>query len=413
VRPLLAALAAVACCTARADEPNPFYVGASETLTYDSNVYRVPGGPGGNYSSTTVFGGVDQRISRQRVYATGTVSYNKYWEQSPLDNTSYVANAGWDWATLERLSGTVNVNANQSLASLNNNGNLLLATPNILNANQASASARLGGDGLLMLEGWYAYSSVRYSAPQYLSSQSSGTSSSIGVYNRPHIDVKLGAALRVTRSVSPYAIAITGAPGAPQEYESNTENGRNIDFTADWHSTAQTQVNARLSWTTQTSTASGGNTFSGLTGSFSGSYAPTAKLSFGASASRDAGANGSFFNFVGTDPSSPVTGLSNNSRVSALLSLYATYAATAKVAISTRLAYNRSKQVSSLTEGEFTSSNGYIDNYGSASLGVSYAIARNVQLSCNLAYTSSSVSGTAGYSYTANTASCLAQVTLR
>jgi len=413
-QPLIAALAVAACCGARADEPNPFYIGASQALTYDSNVYRVPSGPSGSYSSTTVAGGIDQLISRQRVYATGSVSYNKYFDQSSLDNTSYVANAGWDWATLERLSGTLNVNLSQSLASLNNNsGSLLLVTTNILNANQASASVRIGGDGMLSLQGWYAYSSVRYSAPQYLSSQSSGTSGSIGIYNRPHVDIRLGLAARLTRSVSPFAIALDTPPDAPQQYESNTENGRNVDLTADWRTSAQTQVNTRLSWTTQTSTASGGNIFSGLTGAFSANYAPTAKLSFSASASRDAGANGSFFNFVGTDPSAPVSGLSNNSRVSALLSLFGAYAATSKITISSSLAYNRSKLVNSLTAGDFNSSDGYIDNYASAALGASYAIARNVQLSCNLAYTSSNVSGDAGYSYTANTVSCLAQVTLR
>jgi len=411
--PLLAMLAVAACCSARADEPNPYYIGASQSLTHDSNVYRVPDGPAGNYSSTTLLGGVDQRISRQRVYATGTLSYNKYFDQSALDNTSYVANAGWDWATLEKLSGTLNVNVNQSLANLNNNGNLLLASNNILNANQASASVRLGGDGLLSLEGFYAYSSLRYSAPQYLSSQSSGSSSSIGVYNRPHADIKLGVAARVTRSVSPYAIALDTPPGTAPEYESNTQDGRNIDLSAEWRTTSQTQVNARLSWTTQTSSASGGNIFSGLTGAFSANYTPTAKLSFNVSASRDAGANGSFFNFVGTDPSAPATGLSNNSRVSALLSLYGAYAATAKVTFSTRLGYNRNKLVNSLTAGDFNSSDGYVEDYGSAALGVSYAAARNVLLSCNLAYQSTRVSGAAGYSYNANTASCLAQVTLR
>lgn len=405
---------AVSCSgAALADEPNPFYIGVSQALTHDSNVYRVPGGPGGNYSSTTLTGGVDQLISRQRVYASGSVSYNKYFNQSPLDNTSYVANAGWDWATLERLSGSININVNQSLANLNDNGSQLLATPNILNANQASASVRLGGDGLLSLEGWYAYSSVRYSAPQYLSSQSSGTSGSIGMYVRPHIDIKLGTAVRITRSVSPYAVALDTPPGEPQDYESNTQNGRNVDLTAAWRSSSRTDVNARLSWTSQTSTSSGGPVFSGLTGAVSANYTPTAKLSFGASASRDAGANGSFFNFVGTDPSTPITGLSNNSRTSALFSLYAAYAATSKITLSTRLAYNRNKLVNTVTAGEFDSSNGYIDNYGTASLGAGYAITRNVQLSCNVAYVSSNVSGAAGYSYSANTASCLARVMLK
>ncbi len=41
---------------------------SSQGFTHDSNVYRIPSGPSDNYSSTSVFGGFDQPISRQRVF---------------------------------------------------------------------------------------------------------------------------------------------------------------------------------------------------------------------------------------------------------------------------------------------------------------------------------------------------------
>ena len=110
MRPTLAALAAcAACCAAWADEPDPYYIGASAGLTHDSNVFRAPNAVSDNHSSVGLLGGFDQKIGRQRVYANANVHYDKYQDQSQLDNTGYGVAAGWDWATIERLSGNFNV----------------------------------------------------------------------------------------------------------------------------------------------------------------------------------------------------------------------------------------------------------------------------------------------------------------
>ena len=46
--PLAAAAVLAASSTAMAaEEPNPYYIGATETITHDGNIYRVPGGPSG------------------------------------------------------------------------------------------------------------------------------------------------------------------------------------------------------------------------------------------------------------------------------------------------------------------------------------------------------------------------------
>ena len=120
-RLLIAALAAATCGAVWADEPSPWYVGASQALTHDSNVFRVPNGPSDTYSDTSLFGGFDQPVSRQRFYAAANLHYSKYSSQSALDNTSYGVNAGWDWATIESLSGNLGASANQSLAARDNN----------------------------------------------------------------------------------------------------------------------------------------------------------------------------------------------------------------------------------------------------------------------------------------------------
>ena len=412
-RSLAAVLVMAAAGIACADEPSPWYVGVSQALTHDSNVYRTPNRQSDTYSSTGLLGGFDQPVSRQRFYGTANVRYNKYNSQGTLDNTSYAVNAGWDWATIEKLSGTLGAYANQSLAGFDNNATVPLTTRNILKTDQLSATGRWGGDGLLTLDASYAHSRVRYSAPEYLSSTSNGDSASIGGSYRLGADLRVGTAFRYTRTESPFAIAIVPAPTGPGDYQSNTSHGRNLDLTLSWASTAQTSVNTRLSWTRQTNTGVSGRDFSGLTGSLAANYAPTAKLAFSVGASRDAGTYASFFNFPTTGTTTPIRGLSESSQTTDSYSLGANYAATAKISLTAGLQYGHARLVDSFAVGAGTTTGERNDNTRSATLGASWAIARSVQLGCNVAHSSRSVSGANGFSYNDDTASCSAQFTLR
>ena len=401
LRPLIAVLAVAAGASAWADEPSPYYIGASQAFTHDSNVYRIAGGPADSYSSTGLLGGFDQTISRQRIYGSANVNYNKYRSLGTLDNTSYGVNAGWDWATIDTLSGNLNASANQSLATLNNNASQPLAARNILKTEQFGTSVRWGGEGLLNLVGSYAHSRVRYSAPEYLSSQSSADATSVGVNYRLGADVTVGTALRYTRTDSPYALQPT-----PGNYQPNTANGRNLDLTANWRTTEQTGVNARLSWTRLTNSGLGALDFSGLTGAVSATYAPTAKLTFNAGVSRDAGTYSSLFNYPGAASGTTLQGLSAYSQTTDTYSLGVGYAATAKISLNAGVQYNHARLIDA-------SGNGHADNTRSATLGANWAIARNWLLACNVAHASRTLEGNAGFSYTDNTASCSAQFTLR
>ena len=413
VRPLIAALAAMAGAGAWADEPTPWYIGASLTATHDSNVFRTSNGPGDSYLSSGLLGGFDQAIGRQRVFATANLRYNKYQEQSTLDNTSYGVNAGWDWATIEKLTGNVSVNANQSLASFDGNANIQSSSRNIVKADQVATSVRWGGDSLVTLDANYAHSRVSYSAPEYLSGKSSADTGSVGGSYRLGPDLRAGAAVRLTRTVQPYAVAKTLTPTGPDDYLANTSNGRNLDLSLEWRYSAQTGVNTRLSWTKQTNSGTGDRDFSGLTGSIAANYAPTAKLGFSASLNRDAGTNSSFFNYLTLVNTGTITGLSQNSQTSDTATLGATYAATAKISVNAGYQYRHSKIVNTFSIGSSSSSDELSDKLRSGTLGVSYAIARAWQLSCNLGRETRNLSGTNGFSYSANTASCAATLTLR
>jgi hypothetical protein len=415
--PLIAALALLSGAGAWADEPSPWYIGASQSLTRDSNVYRLANGTpdpdgksrGDNYSSTGLLGGFDQAIGRQRLYATANLRYNKYQDHDRLDNTSFGVNAGWDWATINKLSGSVNVSANSNLATFGGNTTQQTTDKNVVKTDQISTSVRWGGVGRLAVQGDYAHSRVSYSAPAYLSSESSADTGSLGTFYSLSPDLKLGGAVRLTRTVSPNGIQLTTTPAT---YASNTTNGRNLDLTADWQYSVQTGVSARLSWTRQTnsSAAATGQDFSGLTGSLTGRFAPTGKLTFNATYSRDAGTNGAFFNTVSTPGAGSSTALYQNSQVADAVSLGVGYAATAKITANAGYQYRRAKIANGLTGA---GASDYTDSYRSASLGLTYAIARAWQLSCNLSHETRDVTSTPAFAYGAYVAGCAAQFTLR
>ena len=400
-RLLLAALVAAGCSSVWADEPSPYYIGVSQAFTHDSNVYRLPtgvtplnGGRSDTYSSTSLLGGFDQPIGRQRFHASANVSANRFQDHDTLNNTGYGLNAGWDWATIEKLSGNVFVGLNQSLASLENSAlTPLTSGRNLIKTDQFGGRVQWGGASLLTLQANYAHSRVRYSDPSYIESRSSQDSVGLGAYYQLSGAIRLGTGLRFTNSEM-------------GETQINKTNGRNLDLTADWQSGGRTAANARLSWTRQSNSVVGGRDFSGLTGALGVSYAPTAKLAFNAALSRDAGVYSSFYNLNNAGQNTPIFGLSENSRATNALSLGARYAATAKISINADAQYRRANLVD---PGGAESS----DTLRSMSLGANYAIARNWLLACNVSHLSRSLEGNVTYEAPANIASCSAQFTWR
>ncbi|MES1163087.1 MAG: hypothetical protein ABUL50_08500 [Rhizobacter sp.] len=425
LRTLATALAAASACGAWADEPSPYYIGISQALMHTSNVNNSATDPVGDYySSTGLVGGFDQMISRQRVYANAHVNYNKYRHESRLDNTGYGVAAGWDWATIETLSGNLLASANRSLASLDNTAGLqsnATGEKNLLKTEQISTSILWGGSGPLGIQGNFAHSQVKYSAIESLASESSANSAGLGLSYRLGPTLRVGTGVRFSRTETPYATLIDplGSRTDPGNYNANTANGRNVDLTADWTLTPQTGVEARVSWTHQSNSTAGSLDFSGLTGAVNARYAPTAKLSFNASASRDAGTNASFFNVAATGPTTTTTtttttptttttvnGLSQTSQTNNSYSLGAGYLATAKINVTLNLGFNQSRLIDAL--GQSSDNNTRV-----ATLAASWAVARNWQLGCSFARATSNTTGSTESSYGVNTVGCTAQATLR
>jgi hypothetical protein len=422
-RTTIAVLVTAVCGAASAQDASPWYLGADQTFTHDDNVQRTTNNTvSDTYSSTGLLGGFDQPISRQRLYGNANIRYNKFRKLTDQDNTSYGVALGWDWATIEKLAGGFNFNTERSLASRDGNQNRATTSRNVLTTDQFGANARLGGDGLLSLQANYSHGRVRYSAPEYLTSQSTSDSGSLGLFYRAGADLKLGTALRVSSTRTPYGVARVANPLGANDYSANTGKGVNFDLSADWRSTATTNVNGRLSWTEQTNSGVSDRDFSGLTWGLTANYAPTAKLGLNASINRDAGTNSSFFNVpLGT---TTTDGANNNSASSAKIlnessrttdsyGLGANFALTSTVSLTANALYSRAYLVDVRNIGGTDFIVKFTDTTRNVGLGLSYNFSRSVQLGCNYSHQSRSIFAVAGTSYSADITSCNARLTLR
>jgi hypothetical protein len=397
-----------------APDPNPYYLGVSQGFTHDTNVYRIPDGPGDNFSSTSVFGGFNQPISRQRVFGRAGVAVNRYFDESQLNNTSYDLSTGAELATIENISGGLNLGLSRNLAAPAAAAGVPTAVRNIAQTQHADLRVRWGGVSLLTLEGGVGYVRLDYSAPEYVSSESRETTGSLALYYRPGAFLRVGVGGRFERTRTPKAVLdpVTG------DYQSNITNGRNLDLLADYAFSQILQSNARVSYTRQTNSSIAGADFSGLTGSLGVTWRPGAKTTVQLDAARDAGfeaASQTRYAAVQSGTGvilTPVSALYENNRVTNSFALGVSYAATAKIGAGARLHYTRANLVSAVGTAAGTT-NDSTDVSKSASLSVSYEITRAWGASCSATHETREVSGAVVYSYRVNTLGCATQFTWR
>lgn len=415
----LAQGAAPATSSGLASEPSPYYIGADLAFTHDSNVYGVPFGPSDSYLSTSLLAGFDQPISRQRVFGRASVSVNRYQSEDRLDNTSYSLSTGVDWVTIMKLSGNVTANLSQQLAAPTANVASPVQTRNLQKRNGISGVARWGGEALLTLESKLGYSSLDYSAPEYVSAESNNGYGSFGIFYRPGSLTRVGLAVRVDQTRSPQAIRFDDG-----RFQANETRGRHLDLLTDYNNGSSLSGSARLSYTRQTNSNVNEADFSGITGSLDVGYRATGKIALSASAARNAGFDsvpGLYSQTVAT-PATPSTTptptptattayLYENNRVTDSLSLRASYAATSKISLTAGARYSRARIISSsaVTGSASEAQADVVDEIRGATLSANYAYSRALGFACYVSRDRREVSGAISYGYDDNVASCSAQ----
>jgi hypothetical protein len=372
--------------SAQAD-PNPYYIGASTSVGYDSNVFRLPKAVGDTTYSYGLLGGFDQPIGRQRLYANGTVRETRFADLKELNYTNYNALVGIDWQTLYSLSGTLSYSTAQSLYNYGGTSTILSKAKNVENRDEIIAKGRWGASSLLSLDASYTRRKLTYSDPAYRGNALDQDGWSLGLTYRPSALLTLGTAARYTQG----------------KYQLSRDFDRyDIDLTGTWVPTGLSTINARLSYGKRMARNGVSELdFKGSTGQLSWAYQPTGKLRFTTAFSHDSGAESGFLTVDGQQ----LSGVGDNSRLTNTLTLNSTYDLTAKIQVSASvLVSNRSLKNGSL-DGN--------DTLRTASLAARYAVLRNTSLGCNVRRDTRSASGQGSYDFRGSSVSCSAQISLQ
>jgi predicted porin len=377
-------LALVALCASSGSvfaQASPWNVGVSQGFAHQTNLFGAPSPTAGapdtrvadKYSVTSLFGGVDLKLSRQRLFANGVVRANRYEDVKTLNNDAYGVNLGLDWETVNNLSGTLRSSANRSLASYTIPGAPVIGqVRNLETSNQQTATVRYGISSRWAATAGWQRREVEYSAAAFRSGEFTQNEVSAGVrYGLPTLLV-LGLGVRSSKTDRPRHTEVGGA--GTGVFLANESDRRDIDLTADWQASGLSTVNARLSYGKEEHSLPQVPEFKGVTGSIGWNYQPTDKTTLTLQVARDTGTSSAIAPF-GSD-ATPLG--SYSTRLTNLVSAGFDYGMTAKIRLNGNLRHAKAKLDGTTGTGSETTRG--------AGLGASYAFSRAISFNCSVAH---------------------------
>lgn len=383
-------------CVGAQAQTSPYYIGVNQAFSYNSNVFRQIDAFAQSswWSSTSVVGGFDQRVGRQRFYANGNVAANVYGQLDQLNNTSYGLTGGWDWQTVERLSGTLYASYNQNLADYGGFNTSVLNQKNVQTNALAYATAQYGLLSLVAADLRLAYSSVHYS---------------LASYDRYELD-QSSIRLRVRKQFSGQLTAGVGMAYTNGDYFSVGQEFDRYDLfvTGDWNVTGQSTISGRLGYSWADYTGVNPYDQDGGTGWLAWNYVPTGKLKFNTRISYDTQANSVFT----SDGSGSPVALGQTQWLTTGMQLTADYAFSGKVSFNASLQFYQQKREQQFFGDETR------NRVTNLLLGATWLPSRNWQVNCNLTLNDRNQSRSSNQPisllpYTAYGGSCSAQFVLQ
>lgn len=300
---------------------SPFYVGIQQGFTRETNPgLAINNEPRSSdtFSTTTLRAGVSQPLSRQRLYGDVELRHIRHSNRSDFDNTGYALNAGLDFATVERISGTVAAHANRSRPRL-----IATSLPDAVGQGFASGSVgiakteelravgRIGVSTPLTVEAGAEYRNVGYS-----------TASSLDY------DQTRGHGALIYRFSSATNVGL-GVAASKSNYTTDKGDRSDIYVQGQWTPSASTDLQARVARTKNERDFQIQQNYTGLTGSLTWSWRPTGKVAMSTYLARDTGQD---IGFLRLSPEQSVSA-ADFSTVSSSAGIRGTYEATAKVLV--------------------------------------------------------------------------------
>ncbi len=393
-------------------EGQPYYMGASQSFGHESNLLRLNDAattPAGlsradTLSSTALFAGIDQPISRQRLHGDLALRSNRYAKNDVYNNDSYTARLGWDWETVNRLSGTLSASASRSLASFNVQEVGLLRQKNLEDSSSIDGTVRLGVVTQYTLVATAGHREVKNSlgldAVQARNFQQD--SASLGLRWQPRSALTLGVALRGTQGRYPKFRNLGNG-----SFEADRFKRQDVDLTANWAPSGPSKLDLRLSTGKTDYDLATQRNFSGVTGALTWRWQATGKVRLTTTLARDTGQD----SYAVSVLQAPAT--VDYSRVNTSLRLTGDWAATSKIAVNASVAHTDRQVVRSLPVGLGNLSDSGRDRVQSLSLGARWAPTRSVLVGCNVGTDRTRGNGSLAATHiNNNSVSCYGQFTL-
>jgi len=390
----LACLAALASGSVMAQEPNPFYVGASQAFTRESNFFRVQEGQPATretVSATSLLAGLDQPIGRHRLFADAALRAVRHDNSKQLDHTGGSLLAGLDWSAIDVLSGRVSLAVDRTLARYGSDFGFIDPNERVLQTSKEFIfRGQYGLVSLLTAEAGYVRRELDFSVQS--GNQFEQDTFSAGLKYRPVGALTLGVAARHTQGSYPFAQLSTTVTGVDDFKRDD------LDLLAIWTATGASTVTARLSYTNEKHEGLPVRDVSGATGAVAWNYRPTAKLNLTADYIRDTGAESSF----NAGAAGGVTPIVNSSPLSTTWQLRGDYDLTAKLQLQAMARHFKRELLNTVGDSGD-------DTLLETRLGVTWSPLRSVQVGCSLSREKRETSTALSTAYSANVTRCLAQ----
>ncbi len=408
--PLITLLAPAVLCA----QASPYYAGIAQSLSHDSNLYRLADGvpaPFGlarsdRIATTTLLAGVRQQLGRQALRGDVSLRAGRFGNNQSLDNEGHRIALGLDWATVERLSGSVSLSRDRSLVRFDSDS--ALSGPGALQRNLSTATrlealARIG-----LVTRWSGelranYQQADYSAAAYRSRELREHGASAGLRYSFSDALEVGAALRATEGRYPRF-----AQAADGRFVEDRYQGRFVDLNARWVPSALSQLDARVSLGSTNFDRATASDLSGLTGSATWIWRPSAKLRWETRLARDRGQDASALLFPGSGR------FADFSRTTASLSAGVSYEWSTKLRLSAGLGHARRGLADTRQDllGQTRVRNGD-DRTTFAAVGLRWLPWRSVTLGCDLGREQRRHQGELSTDYRASTFGCFGQFILQ
>jgi hypothetical protein len=394
-------------------EANPYSLGASLTLGSDNNLFRAPAADAvsDRYLTASVFAGVDQRISRQRIEANVALHSSHYRERGDLDNTGHGLRLGWSGATAGEISWNLSYGEQRSLASYIGVVDPALRVANMETNRQALASVQVGLRAQWLANVTLTHRTIDYSAASYAAEEVRLDAIGLGVKWNPLGPLSVSVGPRHTRGRYPQGRAV-----AAGDFEATGFERDDIDLGVTWVATGASTITARLSATRQQDDELSERDFNGATGQLGWQWAATGKTRVNTTLSRDTGSETSFFTLP--TPEQPTRGTGDNSRLTNAVAVRIDHELTGKITLGLGGGYAE-RQLSATTlvdDGSgvlVASTESGRERSGNVSLGLRYAPTRNSLVACSLGHARRAARTSLSSPYRVDTASCSVQMVLQ